>query len=288
MTDPDWRHLPPLSALRAFEAAARLGSFAAAARALSVTPPAVAQQVRGLESGLGVPLFRKAGRGQALTEAGERLSRALSEGFATIAAGVEDLRQGERRRGLRISTTPAFAQISLLPRLSRFWARHPDIAVSLVPDARPVELEREGFDLAVRTGPGDWPGVKAIPLLRSRMLVVAAPTLAARGLALGESPWLFDAGNGMERGWLRGAGLDPDRLQIRGLDDAGLTAARSGYGLCFASEEVAGPDLAAGTLVEVPFPGLPVFRYWVVLPDGPRRPAVDTFVRWLTAEFARD
>ena len=95
MPDPDWRHLPSLSALRAFEATARLDGFSAAARALNVTPAAVAQQVRGLEADLGVALVIRQGRGLVLTPEGARLSAALAEGFSTIAGGIDALRHDE-------------------------------------------------------------------------------------------------------------------------------------------------------------------------------------------------
>lgn len=282
------QHLPPLSALRAFEIAARTGSFAAAARLLNVTPPAVAQQVRGLEADLGQALFRRVGRGQVLTEAGTRLAARLAEGFAAIAAAVDQARQAEAGRGLRISATPAFARFALMPRMERFWARHPDIAVSIVTDAAMVDLERDGFDLAIRSGAGRWPGVAAELLVASRLMLVAAPALAARSADLAALPWIADLNFAFERDLLARAGYDPDRLTLRPVEDMALVmdAARAGVGVLFATSEVAAEDLAAGRLVELPFPGLPDTAYWIVTLPGPRRPAAERFIAWLRADMA--
>lgn len=282
------RHLPPLSSLRAFEIAARTGSFAAAARVLNVTPPAVAQQVRALEADLGQALFRRAGRGQALTETGAGLAARLAEGFDAIAAAVDRARRAEDGRGLRISATPAFARFALMPRMERFWARHPDIAVSIITDPGLVDLDRDGFDLAIRSGAGRWPGVAAELLVASRLVLVAAPGLAARHTDLSALPWIADLNFAYERGLLARAGYDPDRLLLRPVEDMALVmdAARAGVGVLFATREVAAEDLAAGRLVELPFPGLPETGYWIVTLPGPRRPAVARFADWLKADMA--
>lgn len=296
MTDPDWRHLPSLSALRAFEAAARLGGFSAAGRALNVTHAAVAQAVRGLEAELGAALLRRDGRGLRLTEDGERLARALREGFATVAAGVEALRASEGGRGLRVTATPAFSQSVLMPRLGGFWARHPEVTVSVTPSPDLADLRRDGFDLAIRSGRGRWPGVEAEPLVEARFLLAGTPGLLARDPDIARLPWILDrnAGAGIdpadewERGWLRAAGLDPDALAVNGIDSPMLavSAALAGYGLIFVTDVVVAADLAAGRLREVPFPGLPRMAYWAVTLPGPRRPATERFVRWLRAELA--
>lgn len=287
MADPDWRHLPSLSSLRAFETAARLGGFSSAARALNVTHAAVAQAVRGLESDLGTTLLRREGRGLALTEEGARLARSLREGFSTIVAGVEALRAAERRWGLRITTTPAFAQQVLLPRLADFWARHPDTPVSISPGLALADLAREGIDLAVRAGPGRWPGLRAEPLLEAQLLVVGAPSLLEREADPARLPWIVDRADEQEMGWLRAAGLDPAALTVAGLDAAplALPAARAGYGVLFATEAVVKEDLIAGRLRAVPFPGLPRFRFWIVTLEGPRSAAVERFATWLKGQF---
>ena len=287
MPDPDWRHLPSLAALRAFEATARLGGFSAAARVLNVTQPAVAQQVRALEADLGVVLLRRDGRGLALTEDGTALARALGEGFSAIAAGVEGLRRTERGRGLRVSATPAFSQTVLMPRLGGFWARHPEIAVSLTPTYDLSDLARDGFDVGIRSGKGQWPGVVSEPVVESRFLLVATPGLRDRDGDIARLPWILNPDDRLEQAWLVGAGLDLATLTVNGIDNPMLavSAARSGYGLMFATEVVVAEDLDKGLLVEVPFAGLPRTAYWAVTLPGPRRPAVTRFLDWLHGEF---
>lgn len=285
--DPDWRRLPSLSGLRAFEAAARLGGFSAAARALNVTHAAVGQSVRGLEADLGALLLRRDGRGLALTEEGARLAAALREGFGVIAAGVEALRGAESRRGLRITATPAFSQTVLMPRLGDFWRGHPEIAVSITPSYAVADLARDGFDVAIRSGRGDWPGVVAEPLVEGRFLLAATPALLAQTDDIARLPWILDPEDPQELGWLAGAGLDPAALVIHRIDSPMLavSAAIAGYGLFFVSDVVIADELASGRLVEVPFPDLPRFTYWALTLPGPRRPAVERFVAWIRGQF---
>lgn len=287
MPVPDWRTLPSLSALRAFEVAARHRNFSEAARVLNVTHAAIGQAVRGLETELGTTLLRRNGRDLALTEDGERLARALHDGFGTIAAGVEVLRKGEKRRGLRVTATPSFAQSVLLPKLGEFWQRHPDVAVSITPDYAVADLARDGYDVAIRTGQGSWPGTAAEPLVRTRFILAGSPELLARSDDITRLPWLLTPGDPQEALWCQGAGIDPARLRVNGIDNPTLavSAALAGYGVVFTADAVVGADLAAGRLVEVPFPGLPELTYWVVTLPGPRRPAVEAFVAWLRTRF---
>jgi LysR family glycine cleavage system transcriptional activator len=290
MSAPDWRNLPSLSALRAFEVAARQRNFSEAARVLNVTHAAIGQAVRGLETELGTALLRRNGRDLVLTEDGERLARALHDGFGTIAAGVEALRRVEKRRGLRVTTTPNFAQSVLLPRLGEFWRRHPDVAVSITPDYTVADLARDGYDVAIRTGQGSWPGLVAEPLVKTRYILVGTPDLVARDSDITRLPWLLAPGDPQEVLWLHAAGIDPATLKVNGIDNPTLavSAALAGYGLLFSADAVVASDLAAGRLVEVPFPGLPELTYWVVTLPGPRRPAVDAFVNWLRTRSAQN
>jgi LysR family glycine cleavage system transcriptional activator len=120
MTELDWRQMPALAALRAFEATARTGGFSAAARQLNVTHAAVAQQVRALETRLAVALVWRDGRGLRLTPEGQRLAVALNAGFATIRDGVRALTDGATQKPLTVTLPPAFAAEWLMPRLARF------------------------------------------------------------------------------------------------------------------------------------------------------------------------
>jgi LysR family glycine cleavage system transcriptional activator len=283
--------LPSLTSLRAFEAAARLGGFSAASRELNVTHAAVAQQVRGLEAALGVTLLERSGRGLALTAEGRRLAAALSAGFEAIAAAVEEVRLGEDGRPLRVTLTPAFASQWLVPRLGRFWARHPEVPISLHPDREVVDLARARMDLALRLGEGQWPGVEAELLVPAAYTVVGAPQLLGERMALAPAemaamPWIFEEGSYEERSWLRRIGLDPDALRATTMptEELALAAARAGYGLYVELLALLGDDLASGRLRAVHAATDPRFGFWMVRRPGPARLALRQFMRWLRAE----
>ena len=174
----DWRDIPSLSALRAFEAAARLGSFSAAARELNVTHAAIAQHVRALEAHFSVTLMAREGRAMCPTAEGRQLAQDLGEGFGTIAAGVRALIGSRRARPLQVTLTPSFAEAWLMPRIGQFWAQHPEVEVALIPSVSLIDLRRDGFDMAIRFGAADWPGLAVEPLVMSPFVVVAAPSLA--------------------------------------------------------------------------------------------------------------
>src|SRR3546814_1000263 len=154
------RRLPSLNALRAFEAAARLGGFSRAADELHVTHAAVSRHVRGLEDRLGVLLFRRLHKAVVLTDAGRRYQARLTEAFDLIAAATEAL-AAAGSEVLSLSVEPAFAARWLVPRLGRFYARHPGIELDIDPTPRIVDFRRDAVDLAIRYGSGGWAGVVA-------------------------------------------------------------------------------------------------------------------------------
>ena len=213
----DWRSLPSLTALRAFAATAELRNFSQAARALNVTHAAVAQQVRALEETLGRPLVQREGRGVSLTADGEQLAEALGEGFGAMQRGLEALRAGEADRPVRITLTASFAAQWLMPRLRNFWAQHPDIGLSLLPDSKVVDLHRERMDLAIRYGNGDWPGVEAEYLTSARLVIAGAPSLIGERNPtveeMAQMDWV------LSRNW-----AEQDGYQQRGTGTGGSTA----------------------------------------------------------------
>jgi LysR family transcriptional regulator, glycine cleavage system transcriptional activator len=285
-----WRNLPSLSALRAFDATARHGSFAEAGRVLNVTHAAVTQAVRGLEGELGVMLVRRAGRTVALTEAGETLARSLGEGFGAIADGIEELRQREARRVLRVATTTFIAETHIMPRLPEFWARHPGVEVAMSPSPALAEFLRDGFDLAIRALSEGWTaraGEEIRPLARVPLLAVAAPDLARSGIAPQDLPWIVGADSPWEHAQLERAGLDITRMRRVQLGSPHLemSAARQGLGAGLATEIICRADLEAGRLVDLGLQGLPLVTYAIVLPEGARRPAVEHFADWLASIF---
>lgn len=252
------RSLPPLNALRAFEAAARLGSVTAAAAELHVTHGAVSRQVKQLEQTLGTALFQRVGTGLRLTEAGKRLLPALTSSFDLMEAGVA---QAARTRGgnLIVSCLGTFTMRWLIPRLFAFRAMHPDIEVQLSASDAPVNFLRDRFDLAIRTERPPWPsGVIATPFIEEEVGPVLSPGLQARldlrtvdDLARAtllhtdtrRSAWPdWFAANGR-------AELPPAAAQSFEHFYFMLQAAASGLGVAIGPKPVIEDDLAAGRLV---------------------------------------
>jgi LysR family glycine cleavage system transcriptional activator len=292
MPGPDWLHFPSLTALRAFEATARLQGVSAAARALNVTHAAVVQQVRALEHELGCELAFRDGRGLKLTAEGERLAQALGEGFRSIEAALAELR-GQDGAPLKISLTPAFAAQWLVPRLGAFWAEHPEIALTLLPEQRLTDLRRESVDLAIRFGDGRWPGVDSEFLTPAHYVIVAAPSLLAGRSSLSHAemsamPWVIEQDWPEVQAWLRGFGLSPDEMEITLMpnEELALSAARQGYGLHVEAAALVEQDLAAGHLVALGELADDSLAYYLVTRPGPRRPELRSFIRWLKAQLA--
>jgi LysR family transcriptional regulator, glycine cleavage system transcriptional activator len=284
-----WRDLPSLSLLRAFDATAKHGSFAEAGRVLNVTHAAVTQAVRGLEAELGVQLVRRSGRTVALTEAGAELAQSLEAGFGALADGIAGLRQREARRVLRVATTTFIAETHVMPRLPDFWAKA-GLEVAMSPSPALADFERDGFDMAIRVLADGWiarPDQDIRPLRRTPILAVAAPALARSGIPPQDIPWIMGEDSPWEQEQMRHAGLELDRLNRVKLGSPHLemSATRQGLGAMLATEIICLPDLEAGRLEVLPVTGLPSVTYAVVLPNGPRRAAVDHFADWLATIF---
>jgi len=285
----DWSRLPPLAALRAFEAAARHRSFSAAARELNVTHAAVAQQVRGLESHLQTALVFREGRGLGLTAEAEALAAGLSSGFGQVAEAVAATLDVRAEQPLRVSVTPSLASKWLMPRLGDFWARHPDIPISLHPDRRVVDLRLGGMDVAIRYGSGAWPGHSSEPFMPVRKAVVAAPSALGGKTRLTvdemkSMPWVLERNWPEQDAWLREIGLEPDALNAQRVenDDLAQAAARHGYGLHVEIEAISADDITRGTLVEVFRETAAASRcYYIVTLPGAPNPRLRRFIRWL-------
>ena len=176
------RHSLPLSALRAFEAAARLGSFKAAADELAVTPTAISHQIRGLEQRIGVPLFSRQVRQVVLTEAGTQLYPVLCDGFNAFQASLERLTQARQRPRVVISATNAFTVKWLVPRMTQFRRSLPGIDLQLQASDEPVDLRSTAVDIAIRYGRGPYPGLTTEPLFADCFVPVANPRLGVRSI----------------------------------------------------------------------------------------------------------
>ena len=287
----DWRQMPSLTALRAFEATARLSGFSQAARELNVTHAAVAQQVRGLEAELGVALVLRQGRSLALTMQGERLAAALADGFGAIQGTIAALRGGDADRPVRVTLTSAFASEWLMPKLRDFWQKHPEIAVSLHPDPRPLDLRRDGMDLGIRYGRGKWPGVETRLLTSARLVVASVPALLPHSAPLSVDelsalPWVLTSDWVEQHNWLQSIGLDPTALQVAEFpsEELAIAAARQGMGLVVMDRALLEDDLTIGRMVLAYDREDPLPAYFIATPPGPlRRPAklfLDWLIRW--------
>lgn len=286
--------LPSLSALRAFEAAGRLGSFTKAAAELFVTQAAVSHQVRALEEQLGYPLFQRTTRRLDLTPAGQRLLAAASTAFEGLMRAVDELGRGEKL--LTVTTSSSFGARWLAPRLGRFAALHPDLDVMIRHTVAVLDLARDGIDVALRWGRGGWPRVEATLLVAAPLTPVSAPALAARLATpadLAHVALLHDENPVEWREWLLMAGEDP-AIARRGttFDDTNalLQAAMAGQGVALATRAMISGDVAAGRLV-VPF-DLSLeqgYGYWfVTLPGAVKLPKIAAFRRFVVEELARD
>jgi LysR family glycine cleavage system transcriptional activator len=293
-----------LNALRAFEAAARHGSFLAAASELHVTPAAVGQLVRSLEDALGTPLFHRGTRGRTrlvLTEAAHRALPDIRDGFDRLSAGVARLKEASPHGVLTVTVSPAFAAKWLLPRLHRFQAAWPEIDVRLDASIEKLDFIAHGIDIGVRYGAGAWPGLTADKLMDEEVYPVCSPALVrARPLRkpaeLAGMRLVHDVsvdarlGFATWRTWLDHAkadGVDTKRgLRINN-SAAVLQAAIDGQGVALAGSIMARDDVAAGRLVRL-FPHIQLastLAYYVVYrAECAALPKVIAFRDWLFRE----
>ncbi|MBX6324278.1 MAG: transcriptional regulator GcvA [Rhodospirillaceae bacterium] len=284
--------------MRAFEAAARHGSFARAADELSVTQAAISQQVRELEDWLGVPLFTRPHRGVRLSQAGSRYLARLSAAFDEMSEATVALLHASAAATLTVSAEPSFAARWLLPRLPGFRAIHPEIDIDLDPSRDLVDFRSEAVDVALRYGEGDWGELVTQHLIDIVSFPVCSPALMAGAHPLRTSDDLRhhallhdDTAEGW-REWLALAGLDGvDGDRGYRFRDVNLTleVAVAGHGVALGDNLLCAADLAAGRLVR-PFaaPVAPCRAHWLVAPAAHReRPAVAAFWDWVAAEMAR-
>ncbi|HWT15932.1 MAG TPA: LysR substrate-binding domain-containing protein [Patescibacteria group bacterium] len=284
-----------LSALAAFESAARHQNFARAGEELHLTASAVSHHVRKLETRLGVALFQRHARGVSLTAEGRRLADSASSAMADMEAVATALQAlpgtGER---VRISTLHSLAFSWLIPRLSGFMTQYPDIRLGIDTEIGLTRFEEGGADLAIRHGPGHWPGLSAHHLMDDALFPVASPDFANQHgttspARIQDLPLIHDLARQGWHDWFRHAGVSvariDERLVFSDTTDA-LEAAASGLGVALAREKIVAPYLAAGRLVALPGPRLPTrWQYYVVYPAHRRlRPPARAFIDWLMTQ----
>jgi LysR family glycine cleavage system transcriptional activator len=268
------QHLPPMAALRTFEAAARHQNFSRAADELHLTHGAISRQIKALERALGVALFHRKSRGVQLTEPGRALAATVRHAMDRITRGIEEVRC-RPQRALTVSVLPAFATHWLIPRLADFDSRHPDIDINIRASPLLTDFASEDVDLAVRYGGGKWPGVRAVLLADEEVFPVCSPRFNDGRLpkTLGQlaksrllhtplQPWdqWFEA--------LDVAAPPPPGGMTFAETDILLLAAIAGLGIALSRRLLAQPELDAGRLVRPVPHAVPADRsYYIVYPD---------------------
>jgi LysR family transcriptional regulator, glycine cleavage system transcriptional activator len=293
------RRLPPLNALKAFEAAARHESFTRAAEELHVTQGAVSHQVKALEAELGIKLFNRERQRLIITEAGREYLAVVRDALDRIALGTERLLQRQRSGVLTVSTSPDFAAKWLVHRLDRFAEAHPDIDLRISATMHHVDFAREDVDLAVRHGDGNWAGLDVTRLCAEHLFAVCSPKLASgprrlnRPADLLKFPLLhLDDRKNWSR-WLEAAGVAGAEVShgpVLNRASMAIDAAVDGQGVALARTTLAAWDIINGRLVRPFAVALPLGKqYWIVCPKATSGlPKIATFRGWLLAEAAED
>lgn len=285
--------MPSLTALRAFESAARHNSFSRAAEELHLTHGAIGHQVRALEASLGMPLFARVGRGLVLTPEGRMLAERVRAAWLDIAAAAQDISRRANACQLTISVMPSFAARWLVPRLGRFIEQNPDLQLVVQTTSNLVDFSREAVDVGLRMGSGNWPDLWCERLFGDSYFPVCAPAFnhgklpatvsELPGLPLLNSigePWLP---------WFAAAGLDaPEPRGVTYSDSHSLLqAAKEGQGIALARQTMAAEDLQRGALVRlfaVSIPS-PASYYLVCPPALAQAGKVQRFRAWLRDEI---
>ena len=290
-------NLPPLDGLRVFEAAARHGSFNAAAAELSLTPSAVSHRIRTLEDALQVRLFDRAHRRVVLTPEGAGYAAAVAEALAILRSATRRLSANRADGPLAMTLSPAFALRWLLPRLTRFQQRHPDIELRFVSTSDVHDFRTGDLDLAVRYGRGDWPGLESEWLMALDATAVCTPEVAAGGPPL-DAP--ADVAHRVRihvenrpddwRMWLLAAGVegvDPAAGPVFESVPVALEAALNHIGMVIADRQILARDLADGRLVEPFDVHMPsTAGYYLVYPPGSAEdPRIRAFRDWMREEI---
>lgn len=295
------RKLPPLTELRAFEAAARQLSFKHAAAELGVTPTAVSHQIKLLERYCGQPLFRRRPRPLALTPAGQQLFPVIRDGFEVFAEALASVRGGTSSGRLRITVTNAFAARWLVPRLPDWRASHPRLKLDIVGTDAVLDLGSGEADIAVRYARTPPAGLPSVELVRDSFAVVASPKLVGnlaaplRPAELARFPLIdieWPASDSEAPGWQQWQKVVsrryksvPDLSSLPALSFReelhAIEAAIAGQGLAICSDVLVGPELASGALVPVSRIRLPGYGFYIVhRPSHPKLGSIRAFIDW--------
>ena len=292
--------LPPLTALRAFDAAARHMSFAKAAEELNVTPAALSFQIKTLEEHLGAPLFHRLNRAVKLTEAGEALAPGAKDGFEALVSGWRAAQRTQDNPSLTVTAGPAFTAKWLAPRLYDFARAHPDIELRFAAALKVVDIRRDGIDVAIRFGYGPDDGLYSLPLAEEWVSPVMTPELAEKfptPESLFEAPLMFDDSISFLKpradwpAWFRAVGLDFEPthgLRFSQADHA-TDAALSGAGIVLGRRALVVKDIADGRLVapyKIALGTHARFRF-ICAQGAETRPQIQTFRDWVVSEIEK-
>jgi LysR family transcriptional regulator, glycine cleavage system transcriptional activator len=293
------RRLPPLNAVKAFEAAARHESFTRAAEELCVTQGAVSHQVKALESELGVKLFNRERQRLIITEAGRQYLAVVRDALDRLAIGTERLVQRQTSGVLTISTSPDFAAKWLVHRLARFVEAHPGIDLRVSATMHHVDFAREDVDIAVRHGDGNWAGLDVTRLTTEHLFAVCSPKLVTGRQRLSKPsdvlkfPLMHLEDRKDWSRWLEAAGVvgaDTSRGPVLNRASMLIDAAVDGQGIALARTALAAWDLINGRLLRPFSLSLRLSKtYWIVCPQATSTlPKVKACRDWLLAEAADD
>ena len=292
--------LPPLTALRAFDAAARHMSFAKAAEELSVTPAALSFQIKSLEEHLGAPVFRRLNRAVELTEAGRTLAPGTADAFHTLSVAWRAAKRLQDEQTLTVTAGPAFTAKWLAPRLYEFAQAHPEVELRFSASLRLMDFARDEVDVAIRFGTEVDPGLYSLTLAEDWVAPVMAPALAQKYKtpeSLVDAPLIFDDSIGFLRpkrdweAWFRAMGIDfaPTHGPRFSQANHAIDAALAGVGVVLGRRALVVKDIADGRLV-LPFPQALMtgaqFRF--LCPEGTEdRPQVKAFREWMVKEIGK-
>ncbi|KAF3997124.1 transcriptional regulator GcvA [Glaciimonas immobilis] len=291
----DLRKLPPLSALRAFEAAARHDSFSRAAEEIHLTPGAISHQVRALEEELGLAMFTRHGKRITITDQGRRFAATIRSALTDIANAAEALKADARQKRLTISALPSFAARWLAPRLWKFIDLHPDTEVVLQSSSQLQDLRREQVDVGIRFGVGHYPGMMVEKLMDDYYYPVVSPHYRQGHLpespqALAQCTLLRMDTDESWQPWFDAAGISiPEPKRGLQIEDASLLlrSASDGLGIALTRHAIALQEIASGELIRL-FDIVircPNAYYFACPPEAMNKPQVQAFRCWLMEEI---
>lgn len=293
------KSLPPLNALKAFEAAARLKSLTRAAEELHVTQGAISQQVRLLEEYLDTQLFIRKPRKLELTDAARAYLPVLTEAFNNLLGSTNELFGRDHRALLTIKCGTSFMQRWLVPRLADFYAQHPSIHLRLMSSVWPSQNEVEEADLEISNGYGDWSGMQVERLTKEHWMVVASPEFLSDfpvnddPLKVIQMPLISTIGDRENwQQWFRKQGLAnlmPMPVLESDTSTMALEAACNHVGLLLARSFMVKSKLESGQLVQAhPFTLPSTGSHYLVLPNKPPSPKVHVFSQWLKHSLQKE